>query len=244
MTGVPGVTWEWIPDYYKRLFTAYQDPREFSKYGEEEEFGWPNVDHEGTDRFPEVLESDQTIADFIFSPTSVLYTGDDGGSPSVHFFGRTTPKAILHVEIPDPIGRIDIPLYKWPCNVINEIGDLLGRGPLEAIVFERTPTGHVPRIKDARDNKRIMIDNPEKPNGPKIEEDQGRLYFAGTNLPGLFPEFAGEEKLYWFSPRLLGYVENLRQPPHTIKEAMSEHPDLWLALPWTVSILELGGLTV
>ena len=56
ITGIPGVTWEWIPDYYKRLFTAYQDPREFMKYGEEEEFGWPDVDHEGTDRFPEVLE--------------------------------------------------------------------------------------------------------------------------------------------------------------------------------------------
>ena len=245
ITGIPGVTWEWIPDYYKRLFTAYQDPREFMKYGEEEEFGWPDVDHEGTDRFPEVLESDQTIADFIFSPTSVLYTGDDGGSPSVQFFGRTEPKAILHVEIPEPIGRIYLLLYKWPCNVLSEIGDVLGRGPLDSVVFEKgsTPWEYIVRGKDARDRDRILLDNPSG-SGPKVEQDQGRFYFAGTNYFNLFRDFPLDEKLYWFSPALPGYVDGIRNANYSLPDAMKDHPDLWLGIPWSVTILELGGIKV
>ena len=77
-----------------------------------------------------------------------------------------------------------------------------------------------------------------------MEQDQGRFYFAGVNYFNIFTEYPKEEKLYWFSPALPGYIDGIRNANYSLSDAMRDHPDLWLGIPWTVTILELGEITV
>lgn len=75
-------------------------------------YEYPEVDHESQDIFDEILESEETIKNFILNKNTWLYGGSDGyrAEPEVYINTETLPKNIgcLSIDFGGEIGRVDI----------------------------------------------------------------------------------------------------------------------------------------
>ncbi len=75
-------------------------------------FNYPEVDHESFDIFNEILESEETIKNFILNKNTWLYGGSDGSrkAPIVYANTETIPKMIgcISVNFGGEIGRVDV----------------------------------------------------------------------------------------------------------------------------------------
>lgn len=125
-TGALDVIFQWLVNSYNRfLFPDEGELEDFDagyEYAAEEYYG-PDIDHQSRDLDIEILESKETIRDFIFNTRSWLFIGSDESDIEGEFFNiteikNTEPKAYLKVEIPG-FGDIDFPLSEFP----NDLGE-------------------------------------------------------------------------------------------------------------------------
>lgn len=119
-TGANDVIFDWEADYKKRI-EAGEKPDDIWK-------AVPEIDHNSSDIFCEIIENKDTLKNFIFNPNSWLFLGNDNGGDSEQFFkianrdtGNDLP-AVVQVYLPEPIGRFDITLENFPeDNVASEL---------------------------------------------------------------------------------------------------------------------------
>ena len=129
--GVKNVVFEWDNKYFAEL----------KKLGKEEAYrDYPEINHNSTDIFDEIIESQETVKHFIFNPKSWLYLGNDNSDYPSHFFDNSwiepeddDPEYRGWIDIGGNIGRIDfmIPYINFSDNydtflsVCDDIYDIL-----------------------------------------------------------------------------------------------------------------------
>ena len=133
-TGAKKVIFAFERNYYrdvKNLLETNQSLEDIniSDYGS-------NIDHNSSDVFPQILESRDTIKDFIFNPDSWLFLGNDNSTDPENFFltpgiNKGQPDAIAQVDFGGSVGRVDFEIDKFPDEkgIINSLycsgGDIL-----------------------------------------------------------------------------------------------------------------------
>lgn len=121
-TGIKGVIWTWIPEWYESLIKYSSNPEELRWRLADDERGFPEVDHESRDLYLDIFESDETLKTFIFDLGTTLYLGADGeedDSKRFNYFAKniTEPIGCFRVNLPAPIGRVDIPIRSESFNI-------------------------------------------------------------------------------------------------------------------------------
>lgn len=106
VTGVDEVKIEWVEEYKKELETK---PARYIYVSS------PYVDHNSTDLFDEAFENEEVLKNFIFSPYSWLYGGDDsyseeeiGSYYSTMVNNPNDEGGYLEVDFGGKLGKIDI----------------------------------------------------------------------------------------------------------------------------------------
>lgn len=85
---------------------------------EDEDYYWdsgaPEIDHNSSDIFPEIMESARSIKNFIFNSRSWLYLGNDNSDAPEGFYEEETddPEIIVSVDYGGDIGRVDFEYNK------------------------------------------------------------------------------------------------------------------------------------
>ena len=117
-TGVKGVIFSWLPEYYNDVIETYNS-EDYVDILDLETSCCPSIDHQSMDLYEEVLESEETIKNFIFKPSSWLLLGSDDYYPTDDYFNVNSkkPEAIVRIMLPDPIGPVDYPLTTYPGNL-------------------------------------------------------------------------------------------------------------------------------
>ena len=125
-----------------------------------------SIDHNSSDIFPEILESRNTIKDFIFNPNSWLFLGNDNSIDDPDSFYVTDeekkkkekeePVAIASIDFGGKIGRIDFELKDFPTKfgVVREIYDS-GYDMLSTFCID-------PKTDEIKDSHNIPKKNNEK----------------------------------------------------------------------------------
>ena len=225
-TGLKGVIYDWIKDFYAGLFQSAKDlekdPPEdgdllkfASYYGAEA--GWPEIDHQGSEIFPDILDN---IEDFLFNPETKLWTGsDECDAPYPEFYGKVKPYAYLRVYIPDPIGRLDLPIYEWPCR--QNSGARLGEwaSPVKFIVFE----DGVPKPLTQEYDLQVAWDVYEE------RVKRNCHYFFDYSMY----DFKGGRKILWCHPTFYDVITDMSEKAgkrwadkEDVEKAILEYPDL------------------
>lgn len=75
-------------------------------------YEYPEVDHESLDIFEEILETEETIKNFILNKNTWIYGGDDGfrGDPHLYIDTEILPTIIgcFSIDFGGDIGRVDV----------------------------------------------------------------------------------------------------------------------------------------
>lgn len=116
-TGVKGIRFLWIEENFNRIERDKRIGEEIkyrSTFNELYECS-PEIDHDSIDRTDEVLESEETLKNFLFNRNSYIITGGDDSEDNdyldVHCRRRDVPKTMyLRVHLEEPIGDLDIEL--------------------------------------------------------------------------------------------------------------------------------------
>jgi hypothetical protein len=192
-TGAKDVQFDWFPEYYEGIMSQGKDLNGELKYYEEDTFG-PEIDHQSVDLYYEVLESEDTLKNFIFNPKSWLFLGSDESDPSEGFYKKEKYVGVIEVNLPGPIGRIDIPINSFPTDISSYF---------RCEFLEGMTSG-----KRILNNIYFMSDDLEtsKPLTGDINEDDPRclLYrgIIGENRKGLSKDC----RLYWATNELINLV--------------------------------------
>lgn len=121
------------------------------------------IDHGSSSIFPQILESKNTIKDFIFNPSSWLFLGNDNSSTPDKFF--LTPEshekiesdAIISIDFGGIIGKIDFELNQFPTNknLIKTLYSIDSLGILDSIFIDKD-TGEVIDFRKISDPRKFM----------------------------------------------------------------------------------------
>ena len=120
ISGAKDVIFDWFPNTYNDLQRSNGDP-----YYEDPGMWWSlgcDIDHQSMDLDEEVLESPETLKNFLLKSSSWLFLEDDSFSdeyisPSKLESGvykQHDPEAYIVVDVGGDIGRIDIPVDSFP----------------------------------------------------------------------------------------------------------------------------------
>lgn len=123
------------------------------------------IDHGSNSIFPQILESKNTIKDFIFNPSSWLFLGNDNSSTPDKFF--LTPEshekkesdAIVSIDFGGIIGRVDFELNQFPPkkNLIKTLYKIDQFGILDSIFIDKN-TGEIIDIRKINPRQFMTLD--------------------------------------------------------------------------------------
>lgn len=239
-SGAKGVIFDWLPAYYNHIQEIGDDIEEL-KYWESPD--GCEIDHQSMDLADDILESTQTIKDFIFDPKSLLFLGSDESDPTDDFYSDEEPEAILSVDLGGSIGRVDYPLETYPCNIETALSssDGWGRpGIFDSLVYS-----------DGSFRPKTAADDDEKP-----EDDSSIImYYQGVarEFYGIRPFSANPhiQSLYWSAEELndavmkelTAKIEAGDQHPNEeeiTRSIMQKHPEWYIEVPYTIVTKEFG----
>src|SRR5574344_2669907 len=87
---------------------------------EDDNYEFPSIDHQGYEDVHELFDTEDAIRDFIFSPKSWLFTGNDNSYVSTKFYKVDNIRALDYpvvtasIELGGDIGRLDFDFYTSP----------------------------------------------------------------------------------------------------------------------------------
>lgn len=116
-TGAKDVVYEWMEKSNEKDYSSTNECPPF-------------IDHQSHEIFPEILESKESIINFIFNSRSWLFLGNDNDDSPEGFYEESgeprKPDAIASIYYPaGDIGRVDIEISHFPNNLCNNIYSLL-----------------------------------------------------------------------------------------------------------------------
>ena len=104
--GIKGVVFEEAAEFYKDLKEGVIGPED------REYYEFPSIDHQSHDIFPEIIESEETIKNFLLNRNSWLYGGSDEVREDPRVYAATEifndPIACISAELGGDIGRVDV----------------------------------------------------------------------------------------------------------------------------------------
>lgn len=210
---------------------------------EDEDYYWdsgaPEIDHNSSDIFPEIMESARSIKNFIFNSRSWLYLGNDNSDAPEGFYEEETddPEIIVSVDYGGDIGRVDFEYNKSVgCDIENY---LKNESLISDIVYN---------IKTKKFEKNLGM---EKWRG-----------FHSDNQLTFRPISLSDRKLYWISESLEKKIINKtitkgdgKKQKSTLLYSLSTNENEifkelikdtqtwgshWISLPYTVMTKEFG----
>ena len=228
-TGAKSVIFEWV-HLYNQVNPDYEDADSYY-YNPEA----PEIDHNSSDIFREIIQSDESIKNFIFNKKSWLFLGNDNDSEPSGYYDVDTEEnhdydAIVRVHIGGKIGDIDFPVENYPVDID---ADILGQGKsqriLNAIVFD----------KDKREPR------------PKIPiKDEGSDVLMYNFFGPLMDRYCYDKKvLIWGSKLMKTEIENMYHNYPTcspdidqVEDWMKKHPKEWITIGWSLETNEFGKI--
>ena len=155
-----------VKDVFKK-FTGYplvvDWDEEYDPEDEDSCYHKPSVDHQSSDIVYEIMETNETIKDFIFNPNSWLFLGNDNSDADEFFYSpiqnkKQEPEAIGWIDLGGKIGRLDFDIQFFPNNEsikdgIYEISRLLSN-----IVFNKD-TGEIIDLGEFGINDIVKIED-------------------------------------------------------------------------------------
>lgn len=150
-TGAKEVIFEWEKNFYDQLSQFKENS---FNYSEEILYFGSSIDHNSSTVFSQILENRNTIKDFIFSPDSWLFLGNDNSLPPENFFStgntKPSPEAIVSIDFGGSIGIIDFEVPEFPSktDLINDvISNPISLAILESIRIDKS-TGESVKYTD------------------------------------------------------------------------------------------------
>ena len=137
-TGAKGVIYDWV--------NIYNTTKDYDSY----DCGAPEKDHNSSDIFPEITESDETIKNFIFNRKSWLFLGNDNSDEGASFYDveeglEKQYKALLKIDFGGDIGEVEFPMESYPSWPSDTLEEYTAKAILDAIVFDRATRTAVKR---------------------------------------------------------------------------------------------------
>lgn len=216
-TGATNIKYEWLEERKKNPIDT--DP----EYGD---CGYPEIDHNSSDIFPEIVESGESIKDFIFNTRSWLYLGNDNSDSPAGFYCETSEKeelpAIASVDFGGDIGRVDVELVDFNSSNYDEsrfISDMVMDDAISNIYYNNSSKEFV-FLSSIN-----IISNRD-------------IYFTLTEL------IQDTNNLYWVSKKLSDYLYDLYKKHKTtisIEELSKDYcKNEWISVPIHVTTKEFG----
>lgn len=212
---------------------------------EDEDYYWdsgaPEIDHNSSDIFPEIMESARSIKNFIFNSRSWLYLGNDNSDAPEGFYEEETddPEIIVSVDYGGDIGRVD---FEYNESVNCDIEDNLKCESLISYV-----------VYNIKTKKFEKYSGMERWGGGLVNTSD-QLTFRPISL--------GDRKLYWISESLEKEIINKtitkgdgkKQKSTLLYSLSTDENEIfkelikdtqtwgshWISLPYTVMTKEFG----
>lgn len=212
---------------------------------EDEDYYWdsgaPEIDHNSSDIFPEIMESAKSIKNFIFNSRSWLYLGNDNSDAPKGFYEEETddPEIIVSVDYGGDIGRVD---FEYNESVNCDIEDNLKCESLISYV-----------VYNIKTKKFEKYSGMERWGGGSVNTSD-QLTFRPISL--------GDRKLYWISESLEKEIINKtitkgdgkKQKSTLLYSLSTDENEIfkelikdtqtwgshWISLPYTVMTKEFG----
>ena len=246
-TGAKKVVFEW--EEKRKKHPENYDPDDIYNTGA------PEIDHNSSDIFPEIIESRESIKNFIFNDRSWLFLGNDNSSAPDGFYDvgenageNTCPEAIASIEFGGKIGRVDVEISKFPGEDIMDV--VTSNTKISNMYYDNSPG--VGEWKFANETGWSKFRGEDLKSLMKSLKDNA--FFINRDML-LKDEKIGEQKVVWTSDKLLDlivsavgvksyYYINYTDPEQRkkIDNIMDENKDLWIALPITIVTSEFGKL--
>lgn len=212
---------------------------------EEEDYFWnsgaPDIDHNSSDIFPEIMESAKSIKNFIFNSGSWLYLGNDNSDAPEGFYEEETsdPEIIVSVDYGGDIGRVDFEYNNLVgCDIKRE---LKREDLITEIVYNTTQKKFEKFFSPGRWNGN-MTKNPDQLTFRPISTGDKKLYWISEELEKKILEKTVEGNEEKRAKSTLAYsVSDLEV--EIFKELISDTQKWgshWICLPYTVITKEFG----
>lgn len=237
-TGAKKVIFEWEE---KNRSAENYDPEDIYSVS-----GAPEIDHNSSDIFQEIIESRDSIKNFIFNSRSWLFLGNDNSSVPDGFYDVDVnddkgPEAIASIEFGGDIGRVDVEIKKFPGdNIINTIYNNI---KISNMYYDNSPGigkwGFANKTDWSRISLSVMKDN---------------FFIINTGL-SLIDNNTGNIKITWTLDKLVDIITstlgiksryniNYDDPiqKEKIDDVLDKNKDMWISLPVTITTTEFGKL--
>ena len=202
----------------------------------------PLIDHQSHNIFPEILESKESIINFIFNSRSWLFLGNDNDDSPEGFYEESgeprKPDAIASIYYPaGDIGRVDIEILHFPNNLCN----------IYSLLCDNDDDDIIDSIYYDKDKKKFILNNSIF------------CYFPGRNF--LFPRDSStigivDSNIYYISDDLFDKVSEvmrkkynhsstiLSQIPKEVQDILDlpEYKEDLITVPVIIRSKEFGGL--
>lgn len=235
-TGAKDVIFEWEED--RRLHPENYDADDIYNTGA------PEIDHNSSDIFNEIIESRESIKNFIFNSHSWLFLGNDNSGADDGFYdvdeesSGKTKNAVASVYYDTPLGRIDIEIEDFP---INEVLDSIYNDEIIDSVYFDTGTGNWSVVsRGYRWNSISISANTEQDKNMYLftffrESDTEHLYYMTNSLANYFSEKFKLKKGIFQDD----YLDvNIKE----VQEILGERRDEWKRVDIEIRTEEFGEL--
>lgn len=202
--------------------------------------GAPEIDHNSSDIFPEIMESAKSIKNFIFNSRSWLYLGNDNSNAPEGFYEEETddPEIIVSVNYGGDIGRVD---FEYNELVGCDIEDKLKREDLITDIIYNTKQKKFEKFYGT-DWGDIMAKKSDQLTFKPISLNDKKLYWISEELERTIIEKTVEGNEDKKMKSSLSYsVSDLEVEifKNLIKDTQ-KWGSHWICLPYTVTTKEFG----
>ena len=199
----------------------------------------PLIDHQSHNIFPEILESKESIINFIFNSRSWLFLGNDNDDSPEGFYEESgeprKPDAIASIYYPaGDIGRVDIEISHFPNNLCN----------IYSLLCDNDDDDIIDSIYYDKDKKKFILNNSIF------------CYFPGRTF--LFPRDSStigivDSNIYYISDDLFARVNEVMrkysstifsQTPKEVQDILDlpEYKEDLITVPIIIHSKEFGEL--
>lgn len=215
-TGCKDVIFDWIPEVYNEIVDLINNgtpdgPPPLIRYFYDDLVlsfsSWIRTDN-NEELTEEVLESEETLKNFLFNINSYVLTGDVGLEERKEFMTRNSdkPKGVISIHIPDGIGRIDL--------LFNNHYD-----PLDNI-FEKNNLNYDTIDSIVMDNGVSRLITPGEP----LSDERHRIHVSSVDR---IYQWLEEGYLIWGPPTIMKSSSNYR----VILEHVKKSPEKFIKVP-------------
>lgn len=242
VSGAKGVIFDWIPEHWDRFQKEQvEDPRELEYIIDPEGC---DIDHQSCDLYQDVLESRETLKNFILNPRSTVFLGSDECDPDVDFFDPAeNPEAIIQIDFGGPIGRIDIPVPIYPCDMSRFLDrskevELLSHLVRENGVF-RTALIDDERKPGVMTYKGILGESYCRSH-PGLQHQRNTLFWATRDLTNRIDKECAD--LLQGQGSKLSVMQLKDEETKIINQALRELPGEWIEVPFKIVTEKYGTI--